>query len=927
MNFIDHTGHIFYMDTYPTFPVGYEYEKTPYIFWFDADYSKKLSVNNYYVLPIRIALAKKNDVLLNDMTISIESEYFKLYKGPISDNLRINETDLVNTIRLSDLQKIEGLVGEANDSDIVEEFSMLSFYVFAYSEVEGTFLSNILISVTNNFDFNEDFNNDFTGSASTTINEYTPITVGATFVDESEALVINGRNIGVNLPKDIIKALYQTHYFTDNCDENLFNIKMKEYLINQVGIKNECGNFNSVFDSLKWFGWGGKLHISKLLKTDNEFMSQYVRDYFNIEDDILDSFKYFKNTSNISLHVHENYEGSQVPFDFSTDFYGENKPEMKSLFTEAETIKYYDEYDKGPDAEDVHAFGFSKQYYDFAFTELGLKLSCLAYMLDKYFLPIHININSAAIDHKVFANDIKFIQTTTTKLTEEPLYIGGISNSEVVFDTADVLYIYNHSNVLKNKLYIIDDQYNLFSQYDESHAEASTDKYYIVDDPCFNIPIKFFTKTSTGECIREGYYNTYIVLHEAESEESIYEESLSFYQIDDVDGQIGNYFDSLVIVPKLFRGEFNVLDWEGKTFCIDVLCNGRWYSTSFVVKVPDFKLKFGYLQYMYTDMFINDADGLQGTGQTSVTIAENVHRQLKSLSPLEFNAYMYAPELVQINNIRFLDELKNYNFNTETQSTHVQHMEYINKYNEGIRITDADKYYNMVHIYELHYAAGIDGTAGPIVEYSAPGNINDPSFRAEDCTYWVNMYNEFFNSDCTEKEGLYCKLPDSELLESQFQYDFYLMHDENTWYGVFISKLPLSDIEILNDDKCVDMIKFNNKYVLKHEKSNRRFLINRMKFMDAFSHNNFKGDDTIVASVENDDLPYVMSLGTKWKFIKKSIGGIDIDPITSKTNAAIMSLNKYKDEHPRGYYDVEVTYSIDAFENNSRTINSIILVD
>ena len=53
MKFIDNTGHIFEMKSYSEYPVGYEYETTPYIFWLNSEYSNKLSVRNYYVLPIR----------------------------------------------------------------------------------------------------------------------------------------------------------------------------------------------------------------------------------------------------------------------------------------------------------------------------------------------------------------------------------------------------------------------------------------------------------------------------------------------------------------------------------------------------------------------------------------------------------------------------------------------------------------------------------------------------------------------------------------------------------------------------------------------------------------------------------------------------------------------------------------------------------
>ena len=54
MEFIDHNGHIFSLPSYKTYPVGYEYDEQPYIFWLNDN--KKLSTSNYYIKPIRFIL-------------------------------------------------------------------------------------------------------------------------------------------------------------------------------------------------------------------------------------------------------------------------------------------------------------------------------------------------------------------------------------------------------------------------------------------------------------------------------------------------------------------------------------------------------------------------------------------------------------------------------------------------------------------------------------------------------------------------------------------------------------------------------------------------------------------------------------------------------------------------------------------------------
>ena len=98
---------------------------------------------------------------------------------------------------------------------------------------------------------------------------YTPITVGCSFIDECEELIINGKNMGIRLPKEILKAIYSSSFYTKYADEKLLKVKLKEILLNYMNIKGETGNMKSMINSLKWFGWGNHINISQLIKTDN----------------------------------------------------------------------------------------------------------------------------------------------------------------------------------------------------------------------------------------------------------------------------------------------------------------------------------------------------------------------------------------------------------------------------------------------------------------------------------------------------------------------------------------------------------------------------------------------------------------------------------------------------------------------------------
>jgi hypothetical protein len=213
------------------------------------------------------------------------------------------------------------IVTSANNS----KFYMFPFYVVGFSEIEGTFLNNITIKYT----YNENKEN------------YTSITVGCSFIDECEELIINGRNMGIRLPKEILKAIYSSSFYTKYADEKLLKNKLKELLLNYMNIKGETGNFKSMMNSLKWFGWNKHISISQLIKTDNEFQNQFILDYFDIHNDIKETFKYFNRTNNISLTVSGNKEiGENYQQDYTNVFIGEGKPKLEDLFAKnVEVVK------------------------------------------------------------------------------------------------------------------------------------------------------------------------------------------------------------------------------------------------------------------------------------------------------------------------------------------------------------------------------------------------------------------------------------------------------------------------------------------------------------------------------------------------------------------------------------------------------------
>ena len=492
MEFIDSTGHVFSLPTYNDKPVIYEYKENDYIFWLSND---KVSINNYFIKPIRFIIPIEE--IFNDnelieefnINVKIESQFYRLI-GPktiqeklekvnnINEKIIINFDECYSTLSLSDfyLDEVQenNLIVENNGS---KKYIMFPFYVIGKSIVEGTYLSNIFISVGDDIS-----------------TEYTPITVGCTFIDECEELIINGKNMGINLPKDIIKAFYNSSFDSVYADEKILKDKMKELLMNYMSIKGECGNFKSVINSLKWFGWGNKIEISKLIKTDNEFIDQYILDYFSIDNDLKPSFKYFNTTNMISLSVKGNQEtGENYLQNFDEMFIGEGNPIMEDLFKKNIEIKHDD-------------ISFYAPYYRFMMQELALKLDCLKYYYQNYFLPVHIKINRASINYKVYANKVKMSAIGLVNNTAHPIHVYN-DNIIVKFPDTDEMIFYKTNHFIDNK-------FNEFSNYNEEYNEENL--YNVYENNVF-IPIEIidldnqYSKYEYGNYVKinEDYFKIY----------------------------------------------------------------------------------------------------------------------------------------------------------------------------------------------------------------------------------------------------------------------------------------------------------------------------------------------------------------------------------------------------------------------------------
>ena len=566
MEFIDKTGHIFSIDSYDAEPIGYEYDEHPYVFWLDAEYSFNLSVNNYYIKGIYAVVQGE----VSAVKITLNSKIFSLIApSAIQSGLQGGlQGDIYHDLSINSDIMQQSIIYDDDDKKYiasVDGFSIIPVYICGLSAEEGTFETNVLINIDD---------------------DYCPITVGGTFVDEFEELVINANNMGIYLPKDILRAVYQCGFYNEVPNEAIFNDKIKELLLNYMNIRGERGNFRSAIDSLKWFGWGNKIEISRLLKTDNEFMDQYILDYFNLNTDIIYAYRHFRQTMYIKLSMRGNAEtGKYNKQEFDADFWGEGKPKMEDLFDKVIEVPM----------DDDDELKFSRSFYDYTMNEMMLKLSALKYYYEKYFLPIHLKCHSVAIEYQTYMNDIKLFGSGYETMNERPCMIMD-DNIEVtigdddpddgyVFDGKKIFYIYT-DNI------IVDDDSVHFTGYDEAK-----DGKIMMHEMCVKVPLDF--KDRDGNLYTNPISCSIIL---AQENKSICQTTFSFIQTET------DRFQYFVICPKFMTNADNgiengMTEWLDKNYALYVRANDTWFDFSFMICLPEINIEMGRLEYKYKKEF------------------------------------------------------------------------------------------------------------------------------------------------------------------------------------------------------------------------------------------------------------------------------------------------------------------------------------
>ena len=214
-------------------------------------------------------------------------------------------------------------------------------------------------------------------------------------------------------------------------------------------------------------------------------------------------------------------------------------------------------------------------------------------------------------------------------------------------------------------------------------------------------------------------------------------------------------------------------------------------------------------------------------------------------------------------------------------------------------------------------------------------NINNNTYYYGDneSKYVYDLYKDFFKLkfniyDVYELDNIvYPRLMNSVYEENDniklnmyLDYDFYLMHDDKYWYGLYISQQTIDNIKKHTDlivPKDQRTLTFNtndymNTYTLKYERSSKEYLLNRLEFISSNGINHFNTDDIIACYVHNNDrLPFNPYISSKWNITPVSIGMTNSSQFESNNELTILSMPMNNNEYERGYYQISVKYSLD----------------
>lgn len=313
----------------------------PYTFWFNGEQG----VNLFYTKPICF--------ISREQTLNVSIQDNEIFKLLDTSKILNTSTELINDI---DYYNLEKLISKTNELTLTGTpyltFYVYIFYIIGSAQLPGEYIENI----------------DINGEK---------FTIGADFYAEEESLYINLSNNGIEIPRDIQRAIYCTNVHEDKYDNITLNRKWKELLSNYWDICANKGSYKSLINSLKWFEYGDLIKLGEVWKHIDRGEERYSQKDIQsiLSDKYLNSLEGFAKTTYLSLTC-----------------------ALEKICKDSNGEIIYDD-EKNPILENISSI--------WSIQDLSLKLSLLGNFFETYFMPIHLDLIHSTIEDVIYTNTFK----------------------------------------------------------------------------------------------------------------------------------------------------------------------------------------------------------------------------------------------------------------------------------------------------------------------------------------------------------------------------------------------------------------------------------------------------------------------------------------------------------------------------------------
>lgn len=233
--------------------------------------------------------------------------------------------------------------------------------------------------------------------------------IGIVLVDEDESLGILLANKGLEMPPQFTKALATGDLYEDGIDWALVNEKRRELLNNYTQTLFNKGSHESLINLFKWFDYGNVVDLVPVNRRG---------EWFRATTDLMSS-------------------------------------EARTTYFVIRSLAYGSSYTLDDNGNPLYQ-QVARQWTE---EELALKLYLLSYFFEVYFMPIHLDIIRATIDHIAFSPNTL---VTTAGSGKEYKYVDTIYEFPIRCGSQYVL-----------KYFEWEDDYDLEAEYPEPIASAT----------------------------------------------------------------------------------------------------------------------------------------------------------------------------------------------------------------------------------------------------------------------------------------------------------------------------------------------------------------------------------------------------------------------------------------------------------------------